>query len=88
MLGSESYIPSTSVALRNSSAFTFSAINAAVPFVLWPGCSPPAITIRPLSTDFVLQVELLEDEGMPYPLMRKSAALHLIEISQCLVHLK
>jgi len=53
LLGSESYIPSTSVALRNSVAFTFSAISAAVPLVLWPGCSPPATTIRPLSTAFL-----------------------------------
>jgi len=29
---------------------TFSAINAAVPFVDCPGCNPPAITINPLST--------------------------------------
>ena len=34
LLGSESYIPSTSVAFRNSTAFTFSAISAAVPLVL------------------------------------------------------
>ena len=45
-----SYTPSTSVAFRNMSADTFSAIRAAVPLVDWPGCSPPATTISPSST--------------------------------------
>jgi len=87
-LGSESYIPSTSVALRNSVAFTFSAINAAVPLVLWPGCSPPATTIRPLSTAFLLQPKLLVGEGRLCLLMRKLATWHLVVISQFQAHLK
>jgi len=47
------------VALRNSVAFTFSAINAAVPLVLWPGCSPPATTLRPLSTAFFTSAKVV-----------------------------